>query len=477
MVCADEEYSFTVTSSRTLTANFVINTYTVEVVANPAEGGEVNGGGEYQHGENVTVTAIENEGYTFQNWTENGEELSTDLSYSFEVFTSRSLQANFEIDTYYIYVSANPAEGGSVTGEGEYEFGETVVVEAIANEGYVFQNWTENEEVVSSETLYSFEATATRNLSANFELNVFEITLSANPAVGGSVTGGGQYLSGETATVEAVANDGYTFKNWTENGSLVCAYSVYSFEVTCSRNLVANFSLNKYDITAEANPENAGTLEGMGEYYHFETATLTATVNEGYVFENWSENDSVVSTDEVYIFNVSGERHLIANFSLLTFEVVLHADPEDGGEVSGAGIYNYGETVTVVALPNDGYAFDSWTINGDVVSEQSEYSFVIYEDVELTAIFSDVDGIADYQMNVDVYPNPVQSILSVEIENEAGSDVTVYVYGLENGKLYYINKVSDSEVKIDVSELASGSYVVKVVMNGHCITKKFIKQK
>ena len=51
----------------------------------------------YNHGETCTVTATANDGYTFINWTENGEEVSTEANYSFEVTNERNLVANFNV--------------------------------------------------------------------------------------------------------------------------------------------------------------------------------------------------------------------------------------------------------------------------------------------------------------------------------------------------------------------------------------------
>ena len=69
--------------------------FIIDVIANPAEGGEVNGGGTYQEGAECTLTATANEGYSFTNWTENGEVVSTDATYTFTVSTDRTLVANF----------------------------------------------------------------------------------------------------------------------------------------------------------------------------------------------------------------------------------------------------------------------------------------------------------------------------------------------------------------------------------------------
>ena len=71
-------------------------THTVSVTANPAESGTVSGDGEYEEGEEVTVTATANDGYKFVNWTENGEVVNTDASYTFTVTADRELEAVFE---------------------------------------------------------------------------------------------------------------------------------------------------------------------------------------------------------------------------------------------------------------------------------------------------------------------------------------------------------------------------------------------
>lgn len=75
------------------------------------------------------------------------------------------------------------------------------------------------------------------------EMN-YSISAIANPTIGGIVSGTGTFTQGETCTLTAVANEGYTFINWTENDELVSTESTYSFEVLTDRALVANFEEN-----------------------------------------------------------------------------------------------------------------------------------------------------------------------------------------------------------------------------------------
>ena len=68
---------------------------TITVVASPAEGGTVTGGGYYEGGAVCTLTATANAGYVFANWTKNGEVVSSDETYHFIVTGDASFEAHF----------------------------------------------------------------------------------------------------------------------------------------------------------------------------------------------------------------------------------------------------------------------------------------------------------------------------------------------------------------------------------------------
>ncbi len=56
------------------------------------------------------------------------------------------------------------------------------------------------------------------------------------------------------------------------------------------------------------------SVSGTPPYAHGSTVTVTATPDRGYVFVNWTENGTVVSTDKEYSFTVNGDRELVAHF-------------------------------------------------------------------------------------------------------------------------------------------------------------------
>ena len=88
-----------------------VPTYTISVSANPSNGGSVTGGGSYQQGQSCTVSATAYSNYTFTNWTENGNVVSTNASYQFDVTANRTLVANFTIQANLPTVVTNEVVG------------------------------------------------------------------------------------------------------------------------------------------------------------------------------------------------------------------------------------------------------------------------------------------------------------------------------------------------------------------------------
>ena len=70
-----------------------------------------------------------------------------------------------------------------------------------------------------------------------------------------------------------------------------------------------------YTISVSASPTEGGTITGAGTYQQGQSCILTATANTGYAFVNWTENDSVVSTNYTYHFVVNANRTLVANYA------------------------------------------------------------------------------------------------------------------------------------------------------------------
>ena len=449
--------------------------YTISVSANPSYAGTVTGGGTYTEGASCTVTATANSGFAFTNWTENGNVVSTHPSYSFTVTGNRTLVANFTTQTqqYTINVSANPANGGTVTGGGTYNQGASCTVTATANSGYTFNNWTEGGNVVSTNPNYTFTVTGNRTLVANFTAipQNYTVSVSANPVEGGNVSGGGTYQQGQTCTVTATANTGYNFVRWTENGNFVSSNATYSFTVNNNRNLVAQFEAQNFYIATNANPTDGGTTSGNGLYPYGQSCTVTATPAVGYDFVNWTENGGTVSTDAAYTFTVTNGRTLIANFTKQAYQITASVNPAEGGTITGEGTYLYGDMVTLTVNTNEDYAFENWTENGVIVSEDKTYTFTATENRNLVANLLYTVGLNEQNNTTMVYPNPVSDKLTIETQEAINS---LEIYNVL-GALVYSQTNCNNKVEIQMSQLPSGTYLIRLTTDNTTLLRRFVK--
>nr|WP_321485231.1 choice-of-anchor D domain-containing protein [uncultured Draconibacterium sp.] len=473
-VATNASYSFTVTSDRTLIANFEAKTFNISASSSPSNGGSVSGAGSYNYGGTANLTATAAEGYDFVDWTEDGTTVSTNANYVFTVTSDRTLIANFEAKTFNISASSSPSNGGGVSGAGSYNNGATANLIATAAEGYDFVDWTEDGTTVSTNASYSFTVTSDRTLIANFEAKTFNISASSSPSNGGSVSGAGSYNYGGTANLIATAAEGYDFVDWTEDGTTVSTNVNYSFTVTSDRTLVANFEAKTFNISASASPSNGGIVSGAGSYNNGGTANLTATAVEGYDFIDWTEDGTVVSTNANYSFTVTSDRTLVANFETKIFNISASASPDNGGSVTGAGSYNHGATATLTATAADGYGFINWTESGLEVSTNADYSFTVIESRTLIANFDNTVGVSDIDesIGIDVYPNPAEGELTIEFSTIPQKYAIEFYNSLGQRVLH---KQSTSQIEVlDLEKFPGGIYYLKLYNKEFSQTERIV---
>lgn len=221
-----------------------------------------------------------------------------------------------------------------------------------------------------------------------------QVTLSANPVLGGTVIGAGTFAQGSLTTAVATPNAGFSFTSWTENGVVVSTSANYPFAMAGNRTLVANFAavpVGNFAVNLSSAPAAGGTTSGSGSFLAGSLVTVTATPNASYTFKNWTENGVIVSTSSAYQFNLTANRTLVANFTVIPasqLALVLSSNPAAGGSTNGSGAYTTGTSVTITATPNAGYTFTSWTENGVVISVSSPYTFVLNASRTLVANFA-----------------------------------------------------------------------------------------
>ena len=175
------------------------------------------------------------------------------------------------------------------------------------------------------------------------------------------------------------------------DGDLFSGDNVYStsngIRPACKlSNLTSDISQSGiYTINASADPSAGGTVTGAGTYGWGEAVTLTATPKYGYNFTGWYKGTALYTTNTSYSFTVSADAAYTAKFTLKNYTVTAKAGT--GGSVTGNGSYTYNTSATVKATPSTGYHFTGWYNGNTLVSTDAAYTFLVTENVTLTAKF------------------------------------------------------------------------------------------
>lgn len=202
---------------------------------------------------------------------------------------------------YTVSLSMDNEQYGNVSGSGTYKEGDTVTISATANKGYVFVGWYNGDNLISTDSDYSFiMGNSNISYTAKFE-NLPNVVLECD-SKRGSVTGGKYYIKGSHVTITARARDGYSFIGWYNGEEVVSTDANYNFVIGDSDvHLIAKFSANNNAVILQCDSEK-GSVVGSGEYEYGDLVTITATPNEGYYFIGWYEGDSHKSSSANYTF-------------------------------------------------------------------------------------------------------------------------------------------------------------------------------
>lgn len=347
-----------------------------------------------------------------------------------------------------VTVNSNDTTMGLVFGSGTYHEGSTVTVHAAARPSHRFIQW--NDGVTTNPR--SFVLTCDTSFTAIFDSNRYMLNVVSNNPDWGTVSGGGLYSQGSTATIVATPSAGYRFLRWNDGFT----DNPRSVTVNGDATYTAYFeAIPPCTIHAGCNNSGWGTVEGGGLYPVGATATLTAIPVDGYRFVRWQD----YNTENPRSFTVTGDANYIAFFEVMppaTYIVTVVSNNPEWGTVGGSGTYTVGYTATLTATPNDGYHFVRWH-DGNTSRMRN---VTVTADTTYTAFFE-----ADQHEGVDeidktrflVYPNPATTILNIVVD-EYGEAVILDVMGRMTASV----SVAPGTNTIDVSTLPNGVYFIKV---------------
>ena len=324
-----------------------------------------------------------------------------------------------------ITVKANDAALGTVSGgSSNYTYGQPVTVTAMPNDGYIFNYWTENGMIVSYNAEYQFPFSRSRSLVAHFVVpgsvgSVLNNADGSRSVVFWQSPDGteGLMVAMEDATSEACA--------WGANvNALTLINRPYELPIAledvsgntntrCIRNHQGTD--NEYAATI-VDFDNGWYLPAVGELRKLYAALPQiepVLLNAGGVMltddtywssTEYSNGQAATATfimsarNKGYTSQVRAIRHFSTSGPNA---VMVKANDATIGTVSGSGNYNNGQTVTVIATPNEGYAFNYWTENGMIVSFDKEYQFPFERSRSLVANFVVENSVGSIVTNAD----------------------------------------------------------------------------
>ena len=359
-------------------------TFTVNVSSSNTDHGIVSGGGEFGYSQSCTVTAMPAEGYMFSNWTMNDEIVSSSTSYTFLVYSDMDLVANFSEGLMI-------GDGGETTNENlpshsyyNYSLSQQIYTSAeLGGEGIITEiaffnggdaKTRKYDFYMKSTTKSSFSGSkdwiavsasdkvfsGTVNMVAN---DWTTITFTTPFAYDGSSNvvlvaddNTGPYNQGMACRIFSAPSQALYIHSDNTNYN---PYNMLSYNgtVLSEKNQIlitkVTPSSEPVNITVGVSPEQAGIVNGGGEYVFGDNCTVTATPNQGYFFTGWTENGVVVSGDLSFSFTVATERNLVATF----IQAIEIGESTSNNEyLPSYTYYNYGLTQQIYTADEIGSA-------------------------------------------------------------------------------------------------------------------------
>ena len=364
-------------------------------------------------------------------WNYYVDSYSNGKSYSYRCYgyTVRPVRSSGQ-SSVEINVTANPTEGGWVSGGGTYQAGDICTLNAMAYDGYVFVNWLLNGDVVSTEATYSFTVSTSMNLVASFgvysvgdyvDLGLPSGLLWATCNVGAETSEGwGNYYAwGETQPKETYSWN--TYQHCNGSSSTLTKYTGSDGMTTllpeddaATANWGSEWRMPTYDEWNELSDNTTKTwITQNGVYGILFTASNGNTLfmpcagtsdwNSLYDLSGDYWSSSLNMTHPSYAKEANIDMSAVAydemdegnRFRGIPVRAVrcknsvinVSANSTVCGTVSGGGTFFDGTNCTVSATANEGYIFVGWSEDGLTISTETSYSFTVSGNRNLLAFF------------------------------------------------------------------------------------------
>jgi len=299
-------------SNKNITANFIINTFQLNVTAINGTVAKIPNQVSYNSGATVQLTATPNVGYTFTSWSGDATGSANPLTVTMN--STKNITANFTINTFLLNVTAFNGSVAKIPNQVSYNSGSTVQLTATPNVGYTFTSWSGD--ATGTTNPLTVTMNSTKNITANFTAIASTFTLNVT-AVNGTalkVPNLATYTNGASVLLTATPNVGYVFTSWSgdANGSV----NPLTVTMNANKNITVNFTLipvNTFVLNVLANNGTVSKNPSLVSYNSGATVQLTATANSGYTFTSWS-GDANGSLNPLTV-TMNSDKNITANFT------------------------------------------------------------------------------------------------------------------------------------------------------------------
>ena len=281
-------------------------------------------------------------------------------------------------------------EGGTVTSvSGTYEEGETISIQAIPNDGFLFSSWSGG--ISSTENPYPLVMDKAYSINAVFERKTYDLTVAINGEgqVNEEVISASRSVnSGSTVRLTAIPDEGWEFVSWT--GDLGSSEPVVEININEAKTITANFTqiLQSVQIEVTGNGSYESSFEDITMVPWGTELTLTA-VEEGSYFRGWSGFTD--SEDKQITITVTEDLNLSMDF----FNTVIQIDDNQvfnqevfvqdfmdlhntfPREKKMVPIYDRGELIEVREV---------WFIHGEAFKSYNVYQFIKDDNNVITSL-------------------------------------------------------------------------------------------
>ncbi|HRW65146.1 MAG TPA: IPTL-CTERM sorting domain-containing protein [Candidatus Competibacter sp.] len=282
-----------------------------------------------------------------------------------------------KVTTYDITTAADPAVGGTVgCTPNPVDYNGSSSCTASANAGHTFAHWSDD--CTGSGACALNNVTSAKTVTAQFTLNNYAITATANPTAGGTVSCAPNPVDyNGSSNCSASANAGYTFAHWSGDctGSGACALN----NVTAPKTVTAHFTVaaNKTftGSTATGTGDATATVTGGGVTCGFVPTPQFVPVSSvpvappaGYGFPHGLFDFTLANCDGTVTLTITYPSALPAGISGVYWKYGPTPDNASSHWYPMPGATIAGNTATF-AITDGGWGDDDLTINRGIVDQ------------------------------------------------------------------------------------------------------------